>query len=79
MAPRAPGGKVAEGPSEKLGLTLDCGLTVLYILYPLMGDLHMHVAARAQREPGPQDLGTWLGSSPRRPKGPKEPSRPAGN
>ena len=23
----APGGKVAEGPSEKLGLTLDCGWT----------------------------------------------------
>ena len=28
-APRAPGGKVAEGPSEKSGLTLDCGWTVL--------------------------------------------------
>ena len=29
MAPWAPRGKNAEGPSDKLGSSLDCGLTVL--------------------------------------------------
>ncbi len=40
VAPWAPRGKNAEGPSKKLGSSLDCGLTV----HQIQATMHEHVS-----------------------------------